>query len=645
MTHIEATIPLVDVPAWAVLERTLIRLMEDSVEPFLAKYTDADGRLVWRKGPHGTRDGADDFYESFHNWPTLYLLGGDNRLLELGKRQWDATTRLLEEMGHIHKEYEIGYDQFHQSESYIYFYSLCMADPADRTNRKRATRFAGFYLNEDPDAPNYDPQRRIIRCVHNGSRGPRWLYDEDDEPSYGFSPGMAIYGLPFEDIDGIDRFEDLKNPENARRMGRAMKVRMAQGDAAANLSVCSLIANAYLLTGEQKYREWLEQYVGAWVERAEANGGLVPDNVGLSGQVGEYLGGRWYGGMYGWTWPHGLYNVGYAALIAGLSAYLVSGEERWLEFPRSQLREVMKLGRPLDLHSAEMSLKHHWTGQLRALGSDGRSWAVPYRHGDSGWTDFQPMTPIPSTALWSVCGSEADRAFLDELREKETYDWRTVTSFRTKEDSGHEQPWLCFLNGENPDYPERILRVAIDQVYRRLELIRRDDTDPRDNHIHWWQQLNPVTTEALVQLTLGAPQPIYNGGLLLAPLRYFDADRKRPGLAPDVSALVTSVEQTSVSVCLVNLSGLESRRMVVQAGTLGEHRFTTVRASHRRSDYPGAPGSYTAPELELDTVCADVSDNHFAVRLPPGTRIDLEIGLERRVGVPSYRFPWDPRES
>jgi hypothetical protein len=640
MIEIEATVPLIDVPAWAVMERALIRLMEDSVEPFLAKYTNADGRLIWRTGPHGTRDGADDFYESFHNWPALYLLGGDDRLLELGKRQWDATTRLLEEMGHIHKEYEIGYDQFHQSESYIYFYLLCMADPADSLNRERATRFAGFYLNEDPDAPNYDPEHRIIRCVHNGSRGPRWLYDEDEEPSYRYSPGMAIYGLPFEDLDGIDRFDDLRDPEKARRMGRAMKDRMGKGDAAANLSVCSLIANAYFLTGDPKYREWLEAYVGAWVERAAANGGLVPDNVGLSGEVGEYLGGRWYGSMYGWTWPHGLYNVGYAALVAGISACLVTGDDRWLDFPRSQLREIMKRGKVIDLRTARMSLEHHWAGQMRALGSSGESWAVPYRHGDSGWTDYQPMTPIPSAALWNVRGSDDDHAFLDELRAKETFDWRTVTSFRTKEDSGHEQPWWCFLKGENPGYPERILRVALDQVYRRLELIRRDDTDPRDNHIHWWQQLNPVTTEALVQLTLGAPQHIYNGGLLLAPLRYFDADRKRPGLAPDVAALVTKVERTSVSVSLVNLSGRETRRLIVQAGTLGEHRFTAVRSTQRRSDYPGAPGTYMAPDLEVGSASTDVAQSHFAVRLPPGTQIELDIGLERGAGTPSYRFPF-----
>ena len=157
MIVIEATLPLVQPPAWAVLERQLIKTMEDAVHPFLEKYTHPDGHLIWRDGLRHSRDGADDFYESFYNWPLLYLLGGGDHLLALGQRQWEATTELMVEYGHVDKEYEIGYDQFHQSESYIYFYLLCMADPTHAENVARARRFAGFYLNEDPEALNYDP--------------------------------------------------------------------------------------------------------------------------------------------------------------------------------------------------------------------------------------------------------------------------------------------------------------------------------------------------------------------------------------------------------------------------------------------------------------------------------------------------------
>ena len=50
------------------------------------------------------------------------------------------------------KEYEQGYDWMHQGEGYLFFYLLCLADPTEK-NVERAKRYAGFYLNEDPEAP------------------------------------------------------------------------------------------------------------------------------------------------------------------------------------------------------------------------------------------------------------------------------------------------------------------------------------------------------------------------------------------------------------------------------------------------------------------------------------------------------------
>ena len=47
-----------------------------------------------------------------------------------------------------------------------------LCDPHDAKFRQRVTRFAGFYLNDDPGAPNYDPKVKIIRSLFNGSRGP-----------------------------------------------------------------------------------------------------------------------------------------------------------------------------------------------------------------------------------------------------------------------------------------------------------------------------------------------------------------------------------------------------------------------------------------------------------------------------------------
>ncbi|MEE2752632.1 MAG: hypothetical protein VX910_01515 [Candidatus Latescibacterota bacterium] len=640
---IKATVPLTDVPEWAVLQQKLISVMEEAVYPFLEKYTHPDGRIIWKEGIHNSRDGADDFYESFYNWPLLYLLGGGDHLLELGQRQWDATTRLMEDMGHVHKEYEIGYDQFHQSESYIYFYLLCMADPENELNVNRAQRFAGFFIGEDQDAPNYDSANKIIRCAHNGSKGPRWTNEADQTPSHPYSPGMAVYGLPFEDIEGIKTFEDLKDPELAGRMGQAMKERTAKGDVAANLHVCSLITNAYLLTNDKKYKDWLLEYVDAWMKRASENGGLLPDNVGLNGQVGQYMNGKWFGGRYGWSWPHGFYNIGMAAILAGVQCFLLTRDEKYLELPRTQIREIMSLGKMADLNELadQMSLQQHWQAQFDAIAEEesAETWVVPYRYLESGWFDYQPMSLMYPTAVWNVFGASEDWQIIEEVQAKETYDWRKVSSFRLKEDAGHEQPWVSYLQGDNPDYPVKILQASLAQVYRRMEQIRQDETDPRNNHIHWWQQLNPVTTEALIQLTLGAPQLLYNGGLLHAPWRYSDRERKRPGLPQGVSALVEKVEAELLEVILVNTSAIHSRQLTVQAGTLREHQFTDLTFDVISSDYPDIVGSYSAPPTSFRKENIRIDDVDFEVDLPAGTQIRLRIGQERCVNDPSYRQP------
>ncbi|MCL4859939.1 MAG: hypothetical protein KJZ93_11060 [Caldilineaceae bacterium] len=640
MITVTATIPCWNPPAWAMLERRLFELMDQAIDPFLARYVRPNGSLIWRDGGTGSRDGADDFYEASYNWPLLYLLGGDNRLLAEGQRLWDGITRQLTAAGHVHKEYERGYDQFHQGESYIYFYFLCLADPSNAINRERARRFAGLYLNEDPEAQNYDPVHKIIRAPHNGSGGPRWGFTDGAEPRYGWSAGMRVYGLPYSDVPGVTHYDDLQEPDKARRMGEAMQRRMGSGDVAGNLIVTSLVANAFLLTGEAKYRDWIVEYVDGWIARAGANGGLLPDNVGLNGQVGETMDGKWYGGLYGWTWPHGYYNIGMAATVAGANAFLLTRNPAYLDLPRSQLDHIWALGEYRDPRGLEMSLQHHWIGEFTAQGDAPAMFVVPYRYGDQGWFDYMPLSPVYPTALWNLSQAAADWARIERLRQVEQYDWRTVVPFRNKEDCGHEQPWLRFLAGDNPTYPEEMLRAAYSMVCHRLALIAADQADLTQVNIHHWQQHNPIITEALVQLTLGAPQHIYNGGLLHCAVRYFDAERRRPGLPDDVAALVEQLEPTSTVARLVNLSPFAERSVIVQAGGFGEHQIEAVTFDARASDYPGSHHAYAPPPLQTERQTVRVDDKWLRVTLPPATEARLVLQVARHVNEPSYAQPW-----
>jgi len=631
---ITATTPCRVPPGWALWERALLDALARSVHPFLQRYTRDDGALIWRdRWPNGVRDGVDDFYESSYNWPLLYLLGGADELLPLAQRQWEAITRQLSGLGVLHKEYERGYDQFHQSEHYTYFYFLCRADPAHPANAARARRFAGLYLGEDPEAPNYDPARRIIRAPHNGSDGPRWGFLDDPADIAGmWTEAMRPYGLPFHDVPGIARYDDLLDPAMARLMGEVMQERHGRGDVAANLLVTSLVTNAFLMTGEPKYRAWVLDYVQAWAERAAANGGLLPDNVGLSGAVGEYLGGRWYGGLYGWSWPHGFYNLGMAAVVAASNAYLLSGDQRFLDLPRAQSDRIMALGvyRRPDEISPQASLSY----RLPPGADPARPrFVVPFRHDDRGWFDFQPMMANPLVALWAVSAAPEDWARVEELRRVEGDDWRAVDQFRTKEDSGHERPWLRFLAGDNPGYPELILRQSYGVLCERLDMIRRDVEDLTQVNIHHWQERNPVTTEALVQLTLGAPQHIYNGGLLHASVCYADPHAGRPGLPRDVAALVAGVEPERVGLELVNLSPFEAREVLVQAGMFGEHRFTTATYGAAGGERPERE-QYGPPPAESREVA--VHGPALRVVLPPATTLRLDLGLRRHAAPPTY---------
>jgi len=84
MIQIEANIPCVEPPHWAILERSLIDLMDQAVEPVMQRYVRPDGSVLWPTTENFQGfDGLDDAYESFHNWPLFYLMGGGDHILAI----------------------------------------------------------------------------------------------------------------------------------------------------------------------------------------------------------------------------------------------------------------------------------------------------------------------------------------------------------------------------------------------------------------------------------------------------------------------------------------------------------------------------------------------------------------------------------
>ena len=208
-------------PVWAVLERRLIDALNQAAPVYIDKYTRTGGSLVWTEQYPGDGVWVDDLYEAFFNWPLLYALGGSEYIGEKAVSQWNAVTRQITyDYGRIAREFVCDDDWFHSSENYVYFYAIGLADPANAEMMRRARRFSGFYMAEDPEVPNYDPEHRVIRSPFSGSAGPmfhaRW-----DDVQYNIEHGHVKLSPTFEiPREWMERRSTPAERESHRSEGR-----------------------------------------------------------------------------------------------------------------------------------------------------------------------------------------------------------------------------------------------------------------------------------------------------------------------------------------------------------------------------------------------------------------------------------------
>ena len=216
--------------------------------------------------------------------------------------------------------------------------------------------------------------------------------------------------------------------------------------------------------------------------------------------------------------------------------------------------------------------------------------------GEEDWYAFQPE-PFTSGAL-------------------EVYYWSMNPAHR---DLLEGDPWVRFLVGDNPDYPQEALLADLDKVRSNLEQMRADTASPDTRLSDDMNGINPAVTETLTQLMLGGIPTGRTGGPLHCRLRYFDPERRRAGIPQDVAALVKSLSADSVTVVLVNTNQVATRRVTVQGGAYAEHQFGTV---------------------EMDGQSLAVGDDAFEVEIAPGCGARLVIGTDRYANSPTLAFPW-----
>ncbi len=567
-------------PHWALLQRELIRAETLACREFYEHYFDERGYL--RCVPRwGGDDGPDDGAENLLNWTMLHALGAPDIVLDLYKKGWEGHIRQYTEAktvdvpmgrdGMYYKEFPVMFDWMHIGEGLNAFTLQGLSDPHDSALENRTRRFAGFYTGDDPQADNYDSEHRIIRSMFNGSRGPLLRKTTD----------LDWAGDPIE-IAG--RFD----PGHGERDYGEMLVHFQDyndivGDHPLNLGATTLAFNAYALTSEQSFRDWALEYIDAWVERTEANGGLTPSNIGLDGSIGGETDGKWYGGVYGWGFS--VYDPADKAIrhrpfmfnripYGFGNGLLLTGDQRYVDTWRRVIQAVNENSKTVE----------------------GRT-LYPRMHGDEGWYDYIER-PFDEGALavyyWSMV--EADR---ERVRDDE---------------------WIQYLDGKNPGYATEALERDLEAVRWRMEQVRADtasaDTRMSDDMNH----LVPAVTGSLTQLMLGGLPTGREGYPLHARVRYFDPERRRAGVPEDVAALVTRMSATETDVTLVNISQVESRTVVVQGGGYGEHQIMSATANDQT---------------------LDVDASAYTVRLAPGSGVALTLTMRRYANNPTLEFPWD----
>jgi hypothetical protein len=553
-------------PEWALMEWALIHGQARACAAFYDRYFDSRGYLLcvprW-----GGNDGPDDAIENLTGWPVLYVLGAPDRVRAMCELAWEGHLRQYTEArttevpfardGMYYKEFPVTFDWVHNGESLTTFNLHGLMDPRAPEFERRVRRYAGFYMDEDPQAPNYDPEKRIIRSLFNGSRGPLlrkatpldWAGDPLDEVQERFT---ALHGeRTFEEM--LAHFREYTD---------------IVGDHPQNLVATSLGLNAYALTGEAKYRDWALEYAEAWRQRTLANDGIIPTNIGLDGSIGGECGGRWYGGCYGWAFTVVVPQTGelahrnthYLGLSGFGNALLLSGDQRYVEVWSRMIDKV----------------------NANARQTDGKT-TYPHMYGDQGWYHFLPQ-PYAQGAL-------------------EVWYWSMERQDLKRLDSG--SGWIGFLEGSNPTYPVQALHCDFAQVRHRMELVRRDASTPDTRLSDNPNPLNPASISGLVQLMLGGLTPRH-GCPLHCRVRYFDPVNRRPGMPEGVGALVEKLAADGMTLTLVNTDPAEEREVLVQGGAYAEHVFTSVTAEGRKTVVDGtffgvrlAPGAGATLEIGM----------------------------------------------
>ncbi len=576
-------------PEWATMERQFISEMSALCMEFYHKFYDDQGNLQavlrW-----GADDGPDDAFENFTGWPELHAMGGPDELLHTYLKSNDAmivqytnartTVAPVPSGGMFYKEFECQVDGMHLGEWSKIHNREGLSVPTDPKLIERARRYAGFYMDEDPEAKNYDPKLKIIRSVLNGSRGPMlrkanpvdWVGDPVDISKFPAVHGEANYD------DMLAHYKEYGD---------------VAGDSFLNLCVTNIVTTAYMLTHDEKYKKWVLDYMDAWLDRMKQNNWVIASYVALDGKIGGPEG-KWWNNAYGW---------GFSPISTAQGSSYGRPADR-NRIPRALVGFINALW----LSRGDQKYVDAWRNQINSVNSNAVTLngvtQYPTMYGANGWYSFRPQPwSVGALEVWYWSMKPEDLARVSQ------------------------NDWVAYLQGQYPEYPLDALRRDYQTMQRHAQNFRADQTTPQtrlaDNQLDNDPANGPI--DALMQLMMGCvPRPDggRDGGLINARLRYFNPTLKRAGLPEDVGALVSGLTDTTTTVTFANLNKAQPRTFVVQGGAYAEHWIESVTWNGK-----------TVP----------VNSTSFTVTLAPGAGDTLTLKMKRYAGDPTELFPWDQK--
>ena len=309
------------------MERQLFSLMEESARTYTSKYAERGGATL-------LAEDLDDLYEQFYNFGLFYALGAADDMLDLHLQQWNATNRISDQSinhrpihnNHTKTSTPAQHNEFwgmnhpmewhHLGEGLMAWYDMGVADPTISENARRSRRFAAMYIGEDPEADLWDASKRIIRLSLPVQSGPRARRRRPPgrtpcslraatSAARSTTTASAPASTPSSRTSRPDGFE---NPQRRNYIVDLFNKLVLQRDTPNTLAATALVTDAYLYTGDDKYKQWVLDYLEAWIDRTKKNGGITPDNVDHDGVIGGGREGVFWGGQYGWNHYQG-YNI------------------------------------------------------------------------------------------------------------------------------------------------------------------------------------------------------------------------------------------------------------------------------------------------------------------------------------------------